>query len=79
MRREASLTTKTLGWYDFPQHNETGNDSTPAPYYYNFNAILDSHSFREDIFEILFELRPYLEMGIADFLFEHKTPKEYLA
>jgi DNA-binding FadR family transcriptional regulator len=42
----------------------------------NFERILDPTLLGDDTLRNLFELRLIMEMGIADFLFEHKTQKD---
>ena len=72
--REALLRLRTLGMVDSKKHR--GMILTQPDIINNFERILDPTLLGEDIIRNLFELRLILEMGIADFLFEHKTQKD---
>ncbi len=72
--REALLRLRTLGIVDSKKHR--GMILTQPDIIKNFERILDPTLLGEDIIRNLFELRLILEMGIADFLFEHKTQKD---
>ncbi|RTE55204.1 FadR family transcriptional regulator [Arenibacter aquaticus] len=72
--REAMLRLRTLGIVDSKKHR--GMILTQPDIIKNFERILDPTLLGDDIIRNLFELRLILEMGIADFLFEHKTQKD---
>jgi len=72
--REALLRLRTLGIVDSKKHR--GMILTQPDIIKNFERILDPTLLGDDIIRNLFELRLILEMGIADFLFEHKTQKD---
>lgn len=69
--REALLRLRTLGIVDSKKHR--GMILTQPDIINNFERILDPTLLGSDTLRNLFELRLILEMGIADFLFEHKT------
>ena len=72
--REALLRLRTLGIVDSKKHR--GMVLTRPDIINNFERILDPTLLGDDTLRNLFELRLIMEMGIADFLFEHKTQKD---
>jgi DNA-binding FadR family transcriptional regulator len=72
--REALLRLRTLGIIDSKKHR--GMVLTRPDIINNFERILDPTLLGDDTLRNLFELRLIMEMGIADFLFEHKTQKD---
>ncbi|MEZ4970735.1 MAG: FCD domain-containing protein [Flavobacteriaceae bacterium] len=72
--REALLRLRTLGIVDSKKHR--GMVLTRPDIITNFERILDPTLLGDDTLRNLFELRLIMEMGIADFLFEHKTQKD---
>ncbi|WP_339655133.1 FCD domain-containing protein [uncultured Maribacter sp.] len=72
--REALLRLRTLGLVDSKKHR--GMILKQPDIINNFERIMDPTLLGEDTLKQLFELRLILEMGMADFLFEHKTQKD---
>ncbi|MDT7829890.1 FCD domain-containing protein [Pricia sp. S334] len=72
--REALLRLRTLGLIDSRKHK--GMTLKHPDIINNFARILDPTLLGENTLKQLFELRLILEMGMADFLFEHKTKKD---
>lgn len=72
--REALLRLRTLGLIESKKHK--GMTLKQPDIINNFARILDPTLLGEDTLQQLFELRLILEMGMADFLFEHKTEKD---
>ncbi len=69
--REALLRLRTLGLIESKKHR--GMILKQPDIINNFERILDPTLLGVDTLKQLFELRLILEMGMADFLFEHKT------
>lgn len=74
--REALLRLRTLGIIESKKHR--GMVLTNPDIMNNFQRILDPTLLGSDTLKNLFELRLIMEMGMADFLFEHKTEKDML-
>jgi len=72
--REALLRLRTLGLIDSKKHK--GMTLKQPDIINNFSRILDTTLLGEDTLKQLFEFRLILEMGMADFLFEHKTKRD---
>lgn len=72
--REALLRLRTLGLIESRKHR--GMILKQPDIINNFSRIMDPTLLGEDTLKQLFELRLILEMGMADFLFEHKTEKD---
>lgn len=72
--REALLRLRTLGLVDSKKHK--GMTLKRPDIINNFARILDPTLLGENTLKQLFEFRLILEMGMADFLFEHKTQKD---
>ncbi|MBG47405.1 MAG: GntR family transcriptional regulator [Pseudozobellia sp.] len=72
--REALLRLRTLGLVESKKHR--GMILKQPDIINNFERIMDPTLLGNDTLKNLFELRMILEMGMADFLFEHKTDKE---
>ncbi len=72
--REAFLRLRTLGLVESRKHR--GMILKQPDIINNFERIMDPTLLGEDTLKQLFELRLILEMGMADFLFEHKTQKD---
>ncbi|APQ16739.1 FadR/GntR family transcriptional regulator [Maribacter hydrothermalis] len=72
--REALLRLRTLGLVESKKHR--GMILKQPDIINNFERIMDPTLLGEDTMRQLFELRLILEMGMADFLFEHKTQKD---
>ncbi len=72
--REAVLRLRTLGLIDSKKHK--GMTLKRPDIINNFARIMDPTLLGEDTLKQLFEFRLILEMGMADFLFEHKTQKD---
>lgn len=72
--REALLRLRTLGLVESKKHR--GMILKQPDIINNFSRILDPTLLGEDTLKQLFELRLILEMGMADFLFEHKTQED---
>ena len=69
--REALLRLRTLGLVESKKHR--GMILKQPDIINNFERIMDPTLLGNDTLKNLFELRMILEMGMADFLFEHKT------
>ena len=74
--REALLRLRTLGLVESKKHR--GMILKQPDIINNFERILDPTLLGTETLKNLFELRLILEMGMADFLFEHKTKQELL-
>ncbi|MCG2461145.1 FCD domain-containing protein [Flavobacteriaceae bacterium F89] len=72
--REALLRLRTLGLIESKKHR--GMILKQPDIINNFERILDPTLLGVDTLKQLFELRLILEMGMADFLFAHKTEKD---
>lgn len=72
--REALLRLRTLGLVESKKHR--GMILKQPDIINNFERILDPTLLGVDTLKQLFELRLILEMGMADFLFEHKSQKD---
>ncbi|SHJ07326.1 DNA-binding transcriptional regulator, FadR family [Arenibacter nanhaiticus] len=72
--REAFLRLRTLGIIESKKHR--GMIITNPDIMNNFERMLDPTLLGSDTLKNLFELRLILEMGMADFLFQHKTEKD---
>lgn len=72
--REALLRLRTLGLIDSKKHK--GMTLKRPDIINNFARIMDPTLLGDDTLKQLFEFRLILEMGMADFLFEHKTQKD---
>lgn len=72
--REALLRLRTLGLIDSKKHK--GMTLKRPDIINNFARIMDPTLLGENTLKQLFEFRLILEMGMADFLFEHKTQKD---
>ncbi|HEA23144.1 hypothetical protein LCGC14_1119270 [marine sediment metagenome] len=72
--REALLRLRTLGLIDSKKHK--GMTLKRPDIINNFARIMDPTLLGEDTLKQLFEFRLILEMGMADFLFEHKIQKD---
>lgn len=72
--REALLRLRTLGLVDSKKHR--GMILKQPDIINNFERIMDPTLLGEDTLRQLFELRLILEMGMADFLFEHKSTQD---
>lgn len=72
--REALLRLRTLGLIDSKKHK--GMTLKRPDIINNFARMMDPTLLGEDTLKQLFEFRLILEMGMADFLFEHKTKKD---
>lgn len=72
--REALLRLRTLGLIESKKHR--GMILKQPDIINNFERIMDPTLLGTETLKNLFELRLILEMGMADFLFEHKTTKE---
>ena len=72
--REALLRLRTLGLVESKRHR--GMILKQPDIINNFSRIMDPTLLGEDTLKQLFELRLILEMGMADFLFEHKTKRD---
>lgn len=72
--REALLRLRTLGLIDSKKHK--GMTLKRPDIINNFARIMDPTLLGGDTLKQLFEFRLILEMGMADFLFEHKTQKD---
>ncbi|MFS4417446.1 FadR/GntR family transcriptional regulator [Maribacter sp. 2307ULW6-5] len=72
--REALLRLRTLGLVESKKHR--GMILKQPDIITNFERIMDPTLLGEDVLKQLFELRLILEMGMVDFLFEHKNQKD---
>lgn len=72
--REALLRLRTLGLVESKKHR--GMILKQPDIINNFERILDPTLLGIDTLKQLFELRLILEMGMADFIFAHKTQKD---
>lgn len=72
--REALLRLRTLGLVESKKHR--GMILKQPDIINNFERILDPTLLGIDTLKQLFELRLILEMGMADFLFAHRTQKD---
>lgn len=72
--REAILRLRTFGIIESKKHK--GMILTNPDIMNNFQRMLDPTLLATDTLKNLFELRLIMEMGMADFLFEHKTEKD---
>ncbi|GGW36179.1 FadR/GntR family transcriptional regulator [Arenibacter certesii] len=74
--REAILRLRTFGIIESKKHR--GMILTNPDIMNNFQRMLDPTLLASDTLKNLFEFRLIMEMGMADFLFEHKTAKDML-
>ncbi|SIQ99336.1 FadR/GntR family transcriptional regulator [Maribacter ulvicola] len=74
--REAILRLRTFGIIESKKHR--GMILTNPDIMNNFQRMLDPTLLASDTLKNLFEFRLIMEMGMADFLFEHKTVKDML-
>lgn len=72
--REAILRLRTFGLIESKKHR--GMILTNPDIMNNIQRMLDPTLLASDTLKNLFELRLIMEMGMADFLFEHKTEKD---
>jgi len=72
--REAILRLRTLGIIESKKHR--GMILTNPDIMHNFQRMLDPTLLGQDTLRNLFEFRLIMEMGMADFLFKHKTKKD---
>lgn len=72
--REALSRLRTLGLVESKKHR--GMVLTEPDIINNLERIIDSSLLSTSTLKNLFELRLILEMGMADFLFEHKSGKD---
>ncbi|GGW26572.1 FadR/GntR family transcriptional regulator [Arenibacter certesii] len=72
--REAILRLRTLGIIESKKHR--GMIITNPDIMHNFERMLDPTLLATGTLKNLFEFRLIMEMGMADFLFEHKTQKD---
>src|SRR5690606_6413783 len=72
--REAILGLRTLGIIESRKHR--GMILTNPDIMHNFRRMVDPTLLGQDTLKNLFEFRLIMEMGMADFLFEHKTKRD---